>query len=286
MTAPSQPTKRQGDLSVTALYTSQAWINGGFEDAELFATRDAKVAFKVTNFILGLLRIFKPGPVLPCSMAQRHAMFDHVVRSSGATQVIEIAAGLSRRGAAFSKDPNLRYVEIDLPGMIASKRELLERTEAGQLILQRPNLTFVPADVRDIDLESCVEPGRPACFAAEGLFMFLAAAEQRALWQRIARALAKAPQGTFVFDLIPVVEEWRAGRVGRLLDGLLKRATNGATYVNDNRTRHDIASDLKDAGFATVEFLEPAPLLDAWRLPFPKARTQVLMFHCTTGHPA
>lgn len=86
--------------------------------------------------------------------------------------------------------------------------------------------------------------------------MFLAAAEQRALWQRIARALAKAPQGTFVFDLIPVVEEWRAGRVGRLLDGLLKRATNGATYVNDNRTRHDIASDLKDAGFATVEFLE------------------------------
>ncbi len=274
--------KKKGDLSVTALYTSYAWFHGGFEAADLFVTKDSKTAFQVTNFVLKIVRLFKPGPYLPASLAQRHAMFDRVARDSKATQVVEIAAGLSQRGAVFSKDPDVRYVEIDLPNMVAQKRELLDRTELGKQIMQRPNLTFVEQDVRNADLTSFVDSSGPACMIAEGLFMYLPAEEQQKLWRRAVEALQQAPEGTFVFDLTPAVEEWRSGVIGGILDKLLKSATGGSTFVKDERSRHDIAAEIKEAGFGSVEFLEPAPLLTQWNLPFPAARTQVLLFRCRT----
>jgi O-methyltransferase involved in polyketide biosynthesis len=117
-----------GDLSVTALYTSYACFRGGFEAADLFVTRRARRVFWATNFVLKAVNFVRPGPVLASSLAQRHAMFDRVLEDSKATQVVEIAAGLSQRGAVFSKDPRNRYVEIDLPRMVAAKRRLPKPT--------------------------------------------------------------------------------------------------------------------------------------------------------------
>lgn len=278
-----KPKAKGGDLSVTALYTSYAWFHGGFEAADLFVTRGSKIVFQVTNFVLKLASFFKPGPVLASSLAQRHAMFDRVVEDSKATQVVEIAAGLSQRGAVFSKDPGVRYVEIDLPRMVAAKRKILARSDLGTQILQRPNLTLAEADLREADLTSYVEASGPACIVAEGLFMYLTAEEQRSLWRRVVEALAKAPSGTFAFDLVPAGEEWHAGVVGQVLERLLKHATRGSTFVKDERSRHDIATELKNAGFEEVDLLEPDTLLSAWNLPFPEARTQVLLFRCSTN---
>jgi O-methyltransferase involved in polyketide biosynthesis len=276
--------KKEGDLSVTALYTSQAWVYGGFECADLLATKEARRVFGVTNFALRLMGVFNPGPNLAASLVQRHAMFDHVVLASGATQVIELAAGLSRRGAALSKDAGLRYVELDLPAMSAKKRELLARSDAGRQILARNNLKLEGADVREIDLASYVEPGRPCCVVAEGLFMYLRAPEQRALWHRIAEALKAAPSGDFVFDLTPAVEKPKPGVAGQALGAMMRLATGGRGFEVDSRTRDDIAAELRDAGFDSVEMLEPSVLKDAWRLPFADTRTQVLLFHCKTSN--
>ena len=112
--------------------------------------------------------------------------------------------------------------------------------------------------------------------------MYLTAEEQRSLWRRVVEALAKAPSGTFVFNLVPAGEEWHAGVIARLLASMLKRATGGSTFVKDERSRHDIATELKGAGFEAVDLLEPDALLSAWNLPFPEARTQVLLFRCRT----
>jgi O-methyltransferase involved in polyketide biosynthesis len=113
--------------------------------------------------------------------------------------------------------------------------------------------------------------------------MYLTADEQRSLWRRVVEALAKAPSGTFVFDLVPAGEEWHTGVVGRVLDRLLRRVTGGSTFVKDERSRHDVATELRDAGFETVELLEPDALVDRWNLPFAEARTRVLLFRCRTG---
>ena len=124
------------DLSITALYTSQVWAWGQLPCAELLASRDGKRVFDVTNAALGLMR---RGTPLRFALLHRHTMIDHLVGEWRPRRIVELAAGLSRRGAAVSADPAVHYVEVDLPDVVAHKRRLLERSEAGRTVLARPN---------------------------------------------------------------------------------------------------------------------------------------------------
>jgi O-methyltransferase involved in polyketide biosynthesis len=276
------PGKRQGDLLVTALYTSQAWVWGGFDGAELLATRDAKTVFDVTNLFLGFIRLFRrQQPLLRHSLAQRHTMIDRLLEASQATQVVELAAGLSRRGPSVSKRAEIEYVEVDLPDMIAKKRALLARTDAGRAVLERPNLHFCDADLRDAVLDPYVDASRPLCVIAEGLFMYFQADEQRRLWTKIASAMRRAPTATFLFDLVPSCEQPKPGMLDRALGWLMKRFTQGKTFELDARTRQDITRDLTACGFSQVELFEPATCA-AWALPHATKPTQVLIFRCRT----
>src|SRR5689334_10206132 len=51
----------------------------------------------------------------------RYKSITQLIRSSGATQVLELACGYSLRGLDLARD-GLTYVEADLPGVIATKR--------------------------------------------------------------------------------------------------------------------------------------------------------------------
>ena len=194
----------EGDLTVTALYTSATWAWARFDGAELFLTPEAGAVFSVTNLVMGLARLFRRDvPSLKWSLAQRHAVIDHL--ADGATQIVELAAGLSRRGVTFSARPGVRYVEVDLPAMIHRKEALLARTEAGLAVRARASLVRVAADVRELELGTLVGPG-PVCVIAEGLLMYLDAEAQRGLWARIAGFLGPRG-GTFLFDLVPAIEQ-------------------------------------------------------------------------------
>ncbi len=50
-------TTKPGDLSVPALYTSQAWAWGGLSYAHLFASAEAKRVFDTTNLALAATRM-------------------------------------------------------------------------------------------------------------------------------------------------------------------------------------------------------------------------------------
>ncbi len=284
MTETARPHPRPpGDISVTALYTSHAWRWGGLDGAELMETPEARTVFRVTNFALGIARLLRWDlPRLAPSLVQRHAMIDYLLRASQATEVVELAAGLSRRGVSVTRDARVTYTELDLPHMIARKREILARTPAGQAVAARPNLRLVEGDARTAPL-SRLPAGPGATFIiAEGLLMYLPADEQRALWGRIASFLKERPvaSSSFVFDLVPACEQPRPGVIGRALRRLMKAFTGGKSFETDGRTRHDIKAELHDAGFAAVEMLEPRSLAQAWCLPFPRARTQALVWHC------
>jgi O-methyltransferase involved in polyketide biosynthesis len=270
----------RGDLSVTALYTSGAWSWGGLPGAELLASREANAAFDATNLVLSITALFAAGPSLRCSLLQRHLMMDRLLAESGAEHVLELAAGLSRRGVAVSADPRVSYTEVDRAAVVARKRQLLSRSEAGRAVLARPNLRFVAADLADASLDELVtaHAGAPLFVVAEGLLMYLDAAAQRSLWRRV-RALFDARPGTLVFDLVPLVEHARPGRASRALRWLFRRATRGARFERDSRTRDDISAELRELGFA-VEPLDPRAVLDRWQLPYGDVRTQQLLFVC------
>jgi O-methyltransferase involved in polyketide biosynthesis len=253
------------DLSITALYTSQVWAWGELPCAELLASRDGKRVFDVTNAVLGVMR---RGTPLRYALLHRHAMIDRLVAEWQPRRVVELAAGLSRRGAALSMDPDLHYVEVDLPDVVAHKRKLLERSEAGRAVLARPNFALVAADVETYELPPC------DVVIAEGLVMYLDAAARRALFAKVA-ALADVH---FVFDLTPADEEPKAGVTGRLLGAAMKRFTNGRTFERDARTREDVVAELRGAGFANAAAIAASDIAAAWSLPHADRVTPTVVF--------
>ena len=281
----SSPQKMSGDLSVTALYTSQTWVWGGLPQAGLFDLKGARNVFRVTNFFYDMARRFRRTvPSMRHSLIHRHLMIDHLLRQaldeSGACQVVELAAGLSRRGATFSADPKVRYVEVDLPNVVATKRQLLAGTSEGRAAAERNNWQLVGSDVRDIDLRALVDTTMPVFVIAEGLFMYLDAAEQTALCRRINDAFAECPSVTMVFDLLRHEEEPDPGPVMRAIHRGMKRFTGGQGFRKDNRSRLHIAEQLRDAGFATVQIHEASDVAREWDLPHPEEPTRVVLFHC------
>lgn len=278
--------KGEGDLSVTALYTSAVWRWGGLEGAELLATKDADRVFGATNAALAVARVgirgMKP---LRHGLLHRHTMIDHLLREAldeaPETQVLELAAGLSRRGVAFTARPGLRYVEVDLPRVIDKKRELLGRTPAGRDALDRPDWRLLAADVTKARLsELTASDEGPVFVISEGLLMYLDPASQRDLWRRIAELLGPRG-GRYVFDLVPSPEEPRPGAVGKSLEWAMKRFTRGKTFERDQRTRDDLQAELYAAGFGAVRRIEPSEVADAWGLPHPQVDTRQLIWVAT-----
>ncbi len=270
------------DLSITALYTAETWRWGGLPCAELFATPEGKRVFDVTNAALGVARLvrrdFAP---LRHSLVHRHLMIDHLLRDANVHDVIELAAGLSRRGATVSADPSVRYVELDLAPMIARKRELLERTADGRGVLARENLSLVASDVESADLATWCPRDRPVFVIAEGLLMYLSADAQRHLFARIAALAGVASEVRFAFDLVPGPEQPPPGRIGRALESAMKRFTGGRTFERDTRTRADIRADLARAGFQATDAVAPRDIATAWQLPHAELPTQTVVFTAT-----
>ena len=253
------------DLSITALYTSQVWAWGQLPCAQLFASRDGKRVFDVTNAVLGVLR---RGTPLRFALLHRHAMIDHLVAAWQPTRVVELAAGLSRRGAALSADPALHYVDVDLPDVVAHKRRLLERSVVGREVLSRDNYALVAGDVETFELPAC------DVVIAEGLAMYLDASARRRLFARVAAL----PGVRFVFDLTPTEEEPKPGVTGRVLEAAMKRFTNGRTFERDARTREAVLAELRDAGFADAHAIAASEVAAAWSLPHAERVTPTVVF--------
>jgi O-methyltransferase involved in polyketide biosynthesis len=273
-------TDQKGDLSVTALYTSATWSWGKLPCAELLATREARVVFGVVNLALAFMRLFRWSlRSLRHSLMHRHTMIDHLLTEAKPELVLELASGLSRRGAAFSADASLEYVEVDLPSVVEHKRMLLGRTEAGQSVLARSNLAIQSADVAEDELTPFVTSKGRLFVIAEGLLMYLKADAQQRLFEKIAQLCRQADGATFVFDWVPAGEQPRPGPIGRVLEWIMKRFTGGRSFEQDPRTREEMRNTLLACGFQ-VSFVEPATVAEAWNLPYPGVKTQQLLFVC------
>lgn len=266
---------KQGDLSVTALYTSQVWAWGGLSHAHLFASLDGQHIFDAANAALATARMpdHKLAP-LHHSLLHRHAMIDHLLSASGYRKVIELAAGLSRRGAATTSDAHMHYTELDLPHVMALKRELLGRTEQGRAVLARPGLHLVEGDVETTVLEPFVQRGAPVFVIAEGLMMYLAAGARRRLFAKVRQLAAITGELRLVFDLVPTSEHTEPDIVGQML----KEATGGRSFERDARTRDDIVAALREAGFDDVEVVASSDVAREWGLPDTDGRTLVVLF--------
>ncbi|MFH2007520.1 MAG: class I SAM-dependent methyltransferase [bacterium] len=271
--------QRKQDMSpvgFTALYTSQAWIWGGLPEAELFDSRLARAIFLWISSVYRLARWLRPGmsPILQ-ALLHRHVMIDRLLERADVDQVLELAAGLSPRGANVSARAEVVYTEVDLPQMIAAKRGLLARSARGRRIAARPNLRFVAGDATRMAFETLLDASRRAVVIAEGLHMYLDVESQRRLWANVASALGRGSGGTFVFDHFRRAASTRPD----FLSGAVLRAMRGwqarIGFVPDRRTREEVVGELREAGFDEVEVVTSRDVTQAWALPHADADTDV-----------
>ena len=265
-------------LGVTALYTSQAWIQGGLPEASLFDTRAGQAVYHTTNAIYGLARWLRPGmsPIL-AGLLHRHLMIDHLLDLQDPSQVLELAAGLSARGARYCANGR-PYIEVDLPPVIQAKVDLLQRSPRGRDITARPNLRRVAGDVTRLNLAGLLDPTSSALVIAEGLHMYLDVATQRRLWGAIAHALGRGAGGAFVFDHFRRSPSQRPGPIASAVLRTMRTWQRHIGFRPDRRPRKALERDLHAAGFDRVEIFRSQDVAHRWGLPHARVPTDTVLF--------
>jgi O-methyltransferase involved in polyketide biosynthesis len=249
-------------IAPTAHYTAYVWYRLGLPYSELFVTGTGRRLF--WSFRLAGEWIAAAAPSLP-SMVQylelRHRAIEHALVELDPDRVIELGAGLSRRGTTFAADRGVDYVEIDLPHMIAAKREALARAPAAIGERIRGRLELVACDVLAPGFEQELAgrlsgAARPAV-VAEGLLGYFGLEQRRRIVHAIRGGLARAGGGALICDL-------RSGEGGRLVATAAKILRGGIWVVTRGRgAREDFAgpeqvrSFLREAGFSEVEPIAP-----------------------------
>lgn len=195
-------------VSQTAYATAQFWAAAGFEHAELFASRRGWVAHQGLRLGQWLGR-----PFLPAAISQfdrytmaRHRAFELQLSAYQPTAVIEIAAGLSSRGLSFGeRQPNLAYLEVDLPDLLAEKQARLSKVK------QPSNLALLAADAlaNDFAAQVLAQPllqGKlqRLLIISEGLQDYLNADEKQQLWRSVGQIMTAAESSCYSFEAWPV----------------------------------------------------------------------------------
>lgn len=239
-------------ISPTAHYTGFVWYAHGLS-ADAFATSAGRVmyhALRAPNFAARALG----APSLEGMLLARHRLIDlrleAAIEARQISQVVEVACGLSPRGWRFASRHGeaLTYVEADLPGMLARKREVLARV-GGETAHHRTMEIDALAESGPTSIAGIcdtLDPTRGTAIITEGLINYFPRDTVTAMWARFARALARFPRGVYWTDLI-----LRSGERSVLEHGftrLLSAFVRGGVYL-DFGDRDDAEQALEAAGF-------------------------------------
>ncbi|MFD1936274.1 class I SAM-dependent methyltransferase [Nonomuraea mangrovi] len=136
-----------------------------------------------------------PSEVVPI----RGRLGDQTLIESGVRQAVCLGSGTDSRAYRLPLDQGFNYFEVDLPGQLAGKSELLGA--AG--FAARCRVEVVEADLRDDGwtaalLAAGFDPEQPVHWIAEGLFYYLTKPQARALAEAMSEMSATG--SCFTFD--------------------------------------------------------------------------------------
>jgi methyltransferase (TIGR00027 family) len=117
------------------------------------------------------------------SWVTRTYLFDLIIReqvAQGVDMVVNLAAGLDTRPYRMQLPPSLRWIEVDLPEILAYKEELLKSEKPG-CTLRRVRADLSNGEIRRSLLGSLAAEATKALIITEGLLIYLLAGEVSAL---------------------------------------------------------------------------------------------------------
>jgi len=132
----------------------------------------------------------------------RYKSITQLILQSGASQVLELASGYSLRGLDLSRTGAIRYVETDLPDVVAAKLSLLEDVRRQHGLVPSPRHVVASADALDPEqvraAAAVLDSRRPLTVLCEGLIMYLSKREMEQLATNIHRLLGEFASGSWI----------------------------------------------------------------------------------------
>jgi O-methyltransferase involved in polyketide biosynthesis len=132
----------------------------------------------------------------------RYKSITQLILQSGASQVLELASGYSLRGLDLTRSGSVRYVETDLPGVVAAKLDLLEDVRQHHALSRSPHHFVTVADALDFDQvrssAAVLDPSRPLTVLCEGLIMYLSKEQTEQLATTVRRLLGEFAGGSWI----------------------------------------------------------------------------------------
>jgi O-methyltransferase involved in polyketide biosynthesis len=246
-------------IAPTAHYTAYVWHRLGLPYADLFATARGRRLYWSFRAAGEWLTDRYPGlPSMTQYLEMRHRAIEHALAEIQPDRVVELGAGLSRRGITWAADHGVQYVEVDLPHMVRAKREVIaERAPASLKERIAERLRHVSIDVLSDELERFLidelgQAERPAVIA-EGLLGYFGYEERLGVARSIAGALHGAGGGTFLCDLRSREGGRTVAVAARVLRGAIWLATRGRGAREDFASPEAIRLFFRDAGFSAAE---------------------------------
>jgi O-methyltransferase involved in polyketide biosynthesis len=223
---------RDARIGPTAHFTAHVWSRLGLPHADLFATPLGAALFWALRAagewaMLPLRRM----PSIDQYLELRHRTLDHALAELNPDRIVEIGAGLSRRGVSWAADRGVTYYEVDLPHMIATKRARLQKAPEALRARIEGKLHQQSVDILDKSFGSWLgevfEGAERPAVVAEGLIGYFELPEKLRIVSSVREGLQEVGGGAFVCDL-RTDEGGLAVRIAaRLLSAAIRLITAG-----------------------------------------------------------
>ena len=184
----------------------------------------------------------------------RYKSITQLILKSGASQVLELASGYSLRGLDLACGGCVRYVETDLPDVVAAKLSLLEDVRQHHAIPRSPHHVVTAADALDFDQvrssAAVLDPSRPVTVLCEGLIMYLSREQTEQLATNIRRLLGEFAGGSWLTPDFTFRAEARdlppeRVRLREAITGVTQRQLDASAFEDS----HDLMAFLGRFGF-------------------------------------
>ena len=184
----------------------------------------------------------------------RYKSITQLIRSVGASQVLELACGYSLRGLDLTRDNSIRYVETDLPAVVATKRSLLDEICKRHDIAPSPLHVVAAANALDLEqlraATAVCDRNRPLLVLCEGLIGYLTHEETARVADNVRALLGDFKGGWWIVPDFTFKSEIRnlpaeRIRLREAVTGLTQRELDASAFEDPD----DLAAFLRHAGF-------------------------------------
>jgi hypothetical protein len=255
-------------IGPTAHVTAYAWYQLGMPYAHLFVTREGAAMYWTFASTAGMIGRFFKLPTLVEYLEFRHRVIEAQLELLDPDLVIEMGAGLSRRGITWVLDRGVHYIEIDLPHMSEAKRRILDDAPGrvrralreGELELRSTNIL---APSFSDELAAMLAGAKRPVIVSEGMLDYFDLDDRQKLLENLVKGFRKAGVGGYYLtDLQRGDRERKVGPAAMVLRQAIKLATGGQGPAKPFRDLEHVDRVFALAGFDHGQELKPKPLAD------------------------